>query len=180
MSFYRRKKRTRKARAARSKAEKCITRWCRNARAKKITRWLNPQGKVIEYESFLPRCWKCQSRFLKERHPETYVLNAMRNRARQRKLPFTVTLVEFRQFCRETGYLERRGREPESATIDRIDHDKGYHIWNIQILSHEENSANGHVVPGQDCKQNDSGPEDYDYDFSGPEPENVALAGDPF
>jgi len=56
-------------------------------------------------------------------------------------------------------------------TIDRIDHDKGYHIWNIQLLSHAENSEKGHVVPGRETKQNEPGPEIYDYDFGGPPPD---------
>jgi hypothetical protein len=116
----------------------------------------------------LPVCWKCHSRKLKQRHPATYVLNFLRNRARQRKIPFTITLVEFRQFCRETNYLELKGRTPEALSIDRKDHDKGYHLWNICVRNFQENCVNGHVVPGRDCKQNERKPEKYDYDFAGP------------
>jgi hypothetical protein len=105
---------------------------------------------------------------LKERHPETYVLNAIRQRAKARGLPFDITLVQFREFCKQTGYIERRGREADSATIDRIDHDKGYHIWNIQIKTFLENCTNGHVVPGKETKQNESKPNTYDYDPAGP------------
>jgi hypothetical protein len=164
----------RRAPLASSKADKCATKWCRNRRAHKVTRWRSPiSGEVIVYKSKLPYCWKCQSKRLRERHPETYVLNAMRQRARKRGIPFTITLKEFRGFCQRTGYLDLRGRTPGSMTVDRIDHDKGYHIWNIRPLSHGENSANGHVVPGQDCKQNQAKPETYDYDFGGPEPDYV-------
>lgn len=115
------------------------------------------------------------------------MLNAIRNRARQRKIPFTITLEEFRQFCHETGYLEKRGREAHSLSIDRKDHDKGYHIWNICVKSFQENCVNGHVVPGRDCKQNERKPEEYDYDFAGPDdpgdpgqPQPAAREGDPF
>lgn len=169
--MWRRKKRTRRAPKASGKAEKCVTKWCRNKRAAKITRYKSPSGKVIEYHGFLTVCWKCHSRQLKARHPATYALNAMRGRARQRGLPFTITLAEFREFCKQTGYLEKKGQEPHSMTIDRIDHDKGYHIWNIRLLTHAENSENGHVVPGKETKQNDSGPDVYDYDYGGPEPD---------
>lgn len=96
---------------------------------------------------------------LKERHPETYVLNAIRQKAKKRRVPFTITLAQFREFCKQSGYLELRGTEPESATIDRINHDEGYHIWNIRVLSHAENSKNGHVVPGRETRQNESQPE---------------------
>ena len=119
---------------------------------------------------------------LKASQPATYVLNAIRNRANQRKIPFTITLAEFKAFCERTGYLEKRGREAGSASIDRIDHDKGYHIWNIQVKTFLENCTNGHVVPGRETKQNERNPEEYDYDFAGPEPEYAGpqSEGDPF
>lgn len=154
--MYRRKKRTRVAPKATGKEDKCLTKWCRNAKAVKFTNYRSASGKVIRYENRLNHCWKCRARMLKERRPETYVLNAIRGRARQRKIPFTITLAQFREWCRETGYLERRGKTPESATIDRKNHDEGYHIWNIQILSHAENSNNGHTVPGRETAQNSS------------------------
>ena len=109
----------------------------------------------------------------KASRPETYVLNAIRNRARQRKIPFDITLEQFRDFCNRTGYITRRGRDPDALTIDRIDHDKGYHIWNIQVKSFQENCERGHVVPGRETKQNERKPEVYDYDFSGSEPDYV-------
>lgn len=172
--MYRRTKRTRKAPVALSAEEKCATKWCRNKRALQFTYHRNRQGILVKYENFLSHCWKCRARMLKDRHPETYVLNAIRQRAKARGLPFTITLEEFRKFCLETRYLELRGRTADALTIDRIDHDKGYHIWNIQVKTFLENCTNGHVVPGRDCKQNEPKPDIYDYDFEGPEPEYVA------
>ena len=175
---WRRKKRTRVAPKARGKHEKCTTKWCRNKRAKKVTRYRSPSGKIILYESRLPYCWKCKTRRLKERHPATYILNVMRGRARQRKIPWTITLAEFKEFCQRTGYVEKRGCEDESLTVDRIDHDKGYHIWNIQVLSFIENCTQGHTVPGRETKQNESGPDVYDYDYDGPV--TACATGEPF
>lgn len=80
---------------------------------------------------------------LKERQPATYVLNMLRHSARKRNLPFTLTLAEFKVFCQQTGYLERRGNQPGDLTIDRIDWNYGYSIDNIQVLTHEENSDQG-------------------------------------
>jgi len=80
---------------------------------------------------------------LKERRPWTYVLNMLRHSARKRKLPFTLTVAEFKKFCEETRYLELRGNKPTNLTIDRKDWNEGYHIWNIQVLTHEENSMQG-------------------------------------
>lgn len=180
--MYRRRKRTRKAPLARNRDEKCLTLWCRNRKAVKSTYYRKTDGTVVRYEGFLSHCWKCRSRMLKERQPATYVLNMLRNRAKQRGIPFTITLAEFREFCRKTDYLEKRGHFKGGLTVDRKDHDKGYHIWNIQVMEFEENSTNGHVVPGKECKQNEAKPERYEYDFDGPEPDYVppVNANEPF
>jgi len=187
--MYRWKKRTRVAPKARSKEEKCISPRCRNRKAEKYTYYKSPRtGLVIKYVNYLSHCWKCRARMLKARQPATYVLNAVRQRAKARKLPFTITLEEFKKWCEDTGYLEKRGRDPDSYTIDRIDHDKGYHIWNIQIKTFLENCTSGHTVPGRETMQNERKPESFDYDFNGPapadssEPESVAPVeeGDPF
>lgn len=158
------------AKKARSKAKKCASPWCRNERA------VNNTGYTLKF------CWKCRSRQLKERHPETYVLNALRQRARARKIPFTITLVQFRKFCQDTDYLSLRGREPDSATIGRINHDEGYHIWNIQIESHAENSEDGHTVPGKATVQNQSQPSypQREEDYTPPDPEYTVSEGCPF
>lgn len=174
--MYRRRKRTRKAPVARSKDEKCVSKWCKNRKAVHVTYHKMADGTVKKYESFLNHCWKCRARMLKERQPATYVLNAIRQRAKARKIPFDITLPQFKKFCAETGYLEKRGREAGSASIDRIDHDKGYHIWNIQIKTFQENCTNGHVVPGRETKQNERKPEEYAYDFSGPAADPIPVA----
>ena len=72
-----------------------------------------------------------------------YVLNMLRRSARKRNIPFTLTVDEFKSFCAETGYLERRGKNPDSLTVDRKDWNEGYHSWNIRALAHAENSAQG-------------------------------------
>jgi hypothetical protein len=139
----RNRKRWKKAPLARTKEEKCATKWCRNRKAEKTTRYTSASGKVIVYTGFLNHCWKCRARMLKERRPWTYVLNMLRHSARKRNLPFTLTIKEFKEWCLQTGYLERRGNKPTDLTIDRIDWNDGYHIHNIQVLTHEENSEQG-------------------------------------
>lgn len=128
MGFYRRKKRTRVAKKASDKSEKCITKRCLNARA------INNTGRPLRH------CWKCRSRLLKARHPETYTLNAIRQRAKARGIKCDITLEDWKDFCRKTGYLQNRGQKSDSATVDRIDDRYGYHIWNIRIMPHGENS----------------------------------------
>lgn len=67
----------------------------------------------------------------------------LRHSARKRSLPFTLTKAELTEFCTKTCYLERRGTAPDSLTIDRIDWNEGYHIWNLQTVTHAENSRQG-------------------------------------
>lgn len=88
-------------------------------------------------------CWKCLSRRFKAKHPYTYALNALRNSARRRSLPFTLTLAQFKEFCARTGYMEHRGTDPDSLTIDRIDWNVGYQADNIRVITHAENSRQG-------------------------------------
>jgi hypothetical protein len=79
----------------------------------------------------------------KEKRPWTYVLNMLRHSARKRKLAFTLTVTSFKEWCLQTGYLEHRGNQPHNLTIDRIDWNEGYHLWNIRTLTHAENSEQG-------------------------------------
>lgn len=139
----RNRKRWKKAPQARTPEEKCVTKWCRNRRALKYTYYRSANGTVIKYENFLRHCWKCRARMFKERRPVTYVLNMLRHSARKRKLPFTLTIAEFAEFCERTQYLERRGHKPGCLTIDRIDMNEGYHITNLQVMEFLENSEQG-------------------------------------
>ena len=52
---------------------------------------------------------------------------------------FTITLQEFRDFCTKEGYIISKGKRGYNCTIDRIENQHGYHIWNIQILSMANN-----------------------------------------
>ena len=78
-------------------------------------------------------------RWLKEHHPETYFFNILRGNAKRRGKEFNLTLEEFRKFCKETNYLEFKGKTASSASIDRIRAWEGYHKDNIQILTLSDN-----------------------------------------
>jgi hypothetical protein len=121
---------------------KCTTKWCRNPKAK------NDRGYPLPY------CWKCKSRRLKEHYPATYTRNLMKQVAKRRGISFSITLAQWKEFCARTGYLEKRGRKPDSLSIDRIDHRKGYHIDNIRAIPSFLNSWQGHTEPGRVLKQN--------------------------
>ena len=142
------------------KGLRCEVSYCRNLKARKSDGY------------YLTVCWKCRARWLKENHPATYVMNAMRNRARARRVPWKITLAQFKDWCAATGYLEKRGHGKGLATIDRINADLGYTIDNIQILEFLENCTKGHYVPGYKFyKQNASMPEENKTPLPEPEPD---------
>lgn len=62
-----------------------------------------------------------------------------KNNALRRCKDFTITLEQFRGFCNETGYIIKKGMRGRNCTIDRINNNEGYHIWNIQILTLNKN-----------------------------------------
>lgn len=162
MPLGRRKRKKKKSLLAVSKEEKCITRWCRNRKALRFTRRKMASGEIKVYESFLACCWKCHSRRLKESRPWTYVLNMLRHSARKRNLPFTLTVKSFKKWCDETRYLELRGNKPGDMTIDRRDWNDGYHIDNIRMMTHAENSLQGSDNTPRDERLQNERPEDAD------------------
>jgi len=64
-----------------------------------------------------------------------------KNNALRRCKDFTVTLDEFRDFCKETGYIITKGMRGMKCTVDRIRNYEGYHRNNLQLLSNRANIA---------------------------------------
>lgn len=88
-------------------------------------------------------CYKHYRRRVRERDPVYCRYNNFKGNAKKRKKDFTITLSEFRAFCNRTGYIIKKGRRGQNATIDRRCNAQGYHIWNIQLLSNSENARKG-------------------------------------
>jgi len=90
---------------------------------------------------YRPICHKCRSRLFKKHHPESYFFNLLRVNARRRGKEFLLTIQEFRKFCADTGYLDKKGKNGSSLSIDRINVNKPYSLENIQALTLSENSS---------------------------------------
>jgi hypothetical protein len=75
----------------------------------------------------------------------SYAWDKLRYSARRRKIPFELTMDQFRVFCIETGYIEQKGKSSTCLTIDRVDASKGYAISNIQTLTQTENGRKSYV-----------------------------------
>lgn len=86
--------------------------------------------------SELVKAWKMA-------HPLEYAYQTLKDNARRRGKEFSLTLEQFKRFCRKTDYISGKGKTKTSYSIDRIENDKGYTLKNIQILPLGENSKKG-------------------------------------
>lgn len=85
-------------------------------------------------------CHKHARQHQKINNPLRYWYDILRQNARRRRKPFELTIEQFRDFCEQTGYLEKKGRNSGAYSIDRIDNELGYTIENIQIMEFGSNS----------------------------------------
>jgi hypothetical protein len=109
-----------------NKTKRCATRYCR--------------GHVTDAHL---KCSKCRKREFKTAHPERYLFHVVKNNAKRRGKPFTLTMEYFMALIVPTGYLERRGHAPHDLSIDRIDSARGYEPGNVRIITIAENCAKG-------------------------------------
>lgn len=84
-------------------------------------------------------CSTCRSRKCRQADPVRYAYNNLKANAKRRGILFTITMEQFRLFCRKVKYVGFSGRSADSYTIDRIHGDIGYHIDNIQVLTNTDN-----------------------------------------
>lgn len=108
----------------RLKKLKCSTKFCRNTKA---------PGRTL--------CYKCRTRKARKNNLLYYTFKAFRDNAKRRGKQFDITLVQFIQFCKDTGYMEHKGKTGTSYSIDRIRQNEGYNINNIQILTLAQNTS---------------------------------------
>lgn len=84
-------------------------------------------------------CHKHYSRYRRIIDPVYDRYTNFKNNAFKRKKTFEITLDEFRNFCKETGYIIKKGMRGRNCSIDRIKNNEGYYIGNIQILTMNQN-----------------------------------------
>lgn len=85
------------------------------------------------------QCPTCRSRLHRLRNPDAYAYCNLRCSARKRGIGFELSFEDFQEFCAVTGYVELRGKNPESLTVDRIKSDQPYRIGNIRIMRYDDN-----------------------------------------
>lgn len=88
-------------------------------------------------------CHKHYHRKIRLEDPVLARYQDFRSNAKKRNKKFSITLAEFRDFCKRTGYIITKGNRGQNATIDRIRNHEGYHIGNIQLLTNKQNASKG-------------------------------------
>jgi hypothetical protein len=84
-------------------------------------------------------CVACRHRIGRANEPILACYRAVENKARRRKIPFTLTYEYFEALCLRTGYHLDRGREGHELHLDRKNALLGYSDDNVQILTATQN-----------------------------------------
>jgi hypothetical protein len=72
-------------------------------------------------------------------NPVMYAYHNLKTNAKRRGHKFALTFEYFVKWCKETNYIDTKGRTSKAATIDRIIDELGYVDGNIQVLTLAEN-----------------------------------------
>ncbi len=89
-------------------------------------------------------CNTCRTANYTKKNPARRIFLDLRSSAKKREIQFNLTFEQFKKFILKTDYLEGRGREADSLTIDRIHEELGYFIGNMQVITKSENSTKFH------------------------------------
>jgi len=83
-------------------------------------------------------CHKHYRRKVRDRDPVYCRYNNFKNNAKARNKEFSITLKEFRDFCKRTGYIIKKGMRGQNATIDRVLYNMCVYLFkNMSIMSQE-------------------------------------------
>jgi hypothetical protein len=94
-------------------------------------------------------CNTCRSRKYRERYPLKAMYDALKMNAKRRRKEFTLTFIQFKNFCAQTDYQNKKGRKADSFTIDREDNSKGYSFENIRAITLSENVKRNTEFPDE-------------------------------
>jgi hypothetical protein len=84
-------------------------------------------------------CSTHRSQKCRANDPVRYAFYNLKASAKRRNIVFTITIEQFRDWCRKVKYIGFAGRSSTSFTIDRIHNDIGYHIDNINVMQKGDN-----------------------------------------
>jgi hypothetical protein len=85
-------------------------------------------------------CGKCRTRKYREKYPLKYWYDTLKMNAKRRGKEFDLTLEQFSEFCKKTGYDEKKGKTADSLSVDRIKPWLGYSANNIRAITLSDNT----------------------------------------
>jgi hypothetical protein len=101
--------------------------------------------------------WAGRSRMYKERNPGKVLFNSAKRRAKDKNFEFNIEVsdINIPTMCPILDipilkvYTEgkKSGPTPNSASVDRIDNNKGYVKGNVQVISHLANTMKASASP---------------------------------
>lgn len=91
-------------------------------------------------------CYKCKTRLYAERHPLEHTYRKLKYNSRRRGVAFEISLEQWKEFCAKYSYLELRGIEAHSLTVERPNANEGYHIGNMTVLPNADNVRKARLV----------------------------------
>ncbi len=86
-------------------------------------------------------CHKCAMRAWRAANPFQAAFATLRDHARGRGIPFTISFNEFREFAERSDYIILKSNKADGLTVDRKDNLLGYVPGNIQPMTRSENSV---------------------------------------
>lgn len=102
-------------------------------------------GIVVSAACRTPLCPKCKWRQWVDRNPLRAAFKTLRNHAKERGKPFTMSFEYFRALAVQTEYMARKGKTSLSLHVDRIREELGYTEANCQVITLAENNRKRYV-----------------------------------
>lgn len=88
-------------------------------------------------------CYKCKQRKFRERDEERAAYHNNKANSKRRGIHNDLTLEQFRTFVGANGYMQTKGIDADSMTIDRKIPELGYTDGNLQLLTLADNARKG-------------------------------------
>lgn len=89
------------------------------------------------------RDYKKEAKYVRkwrEKNPKMYAYITLRDNAKRRNKPFTITFEDFCEFCYRYKYIGKKGRTKDGYGVDRIREELGYVPGNIAIKKNGNNT----------------------------------------
>ena len=93
-------------------------------------------GKKADHGNY---CYCCLNRRYRANNRMKAAYFTLRDNSKRRNKVFEISFEYFAKFCKQTDYLNKKGRFKHSYHIDRVNEEKGYIEGNLQLLLNPDN-----------------------------------------